>query len=117
MVECAKVNYADSSWRLQHVAMDHGAGGTEAFNEAFSLMVLGKDQAEIDYYWEKLSAVPEAEQCGWLKDKFGVSWQIVPEQLGRMLETATEEEAKRITQSFLGMKKLDIAALEQARRG
>ncbi len=80
-------------------------------------MVLCKDQAEIDYYWEKLSAVPEAEQCGWLKDKFGVSWQFVPEQLGRMLETANAEEAKRLTKAFLGMKKLDIAALEQARRG
>ena len=118
MVERAKINYAELTLGgFQLVAMDHGAGGTEAFNEAFSLMVLCKNQAEIDYYWDKLSAVPEAEQCGWLKDQFGVSWQIVPEQLGRMLETATEEEAKRITQSFLGMKKLDIAALEQARRG
>lgn len=118
MIECAKVNYAELTLGgFQLVAMDHGAGGTEAFNEAFSLMVLCKDQAEIDYYWEKLSAVPEAEQCGWLKDKFGVSWQIVPEQLGRMLETANAEEAKLLTKAFLGMKKLDIAALEQARRG
>ena len=115
---CAKVNYAESTLLgFPFVAMDHGAGGKEAFNEAFSFMVLCKNQAEIDAYWQKLSAVPEAEQCGWLKDKFGVSWQIVPENLGRMLATASPEEASHITQAFLSMKKLDIAALEKARLG
>ena len=59
-------------------AMDSAHQHDFAFNEAISLMVYCNDQAELDYYWEKLSAVPQAEQCGWLKDKFGVSWQIVP---------------------------------------
>ncbi len=114
----AKTNYAEMTLLgFQFVAMDHGFGGNEAFNEAFSFMVLCRDQAKIDYYWEKLSAVPEAEQCGWLKDPFGLSWQIVPEQLSEMLATALPEEAERITEAFLGMKKLDIAALEQARLG
>ena len=114
----AKTNYAEMTLLgFQFVAMDHGFGGDEAFNEAFSFMVLCRDQAEIDYYWEKLSAVPEAEQCGWLKDPFGLSWQIVPEQLSEMLATASPEEAERITEAFLGMKKLEIAALEQARLG
>jgi predicted 3-demethylubiquinone-9 3-methyltransferase (glyoxalase superfamily) len=97
--------------------MDHGVTGDELFNEAFSFMVLCEDQAEIDYYWEKLSAVPEAEQCGWLKDKFGLSWQIVPRMMSELLSSATEEEAQRITTAFLGMKKLDIRALEAAKRG
>lgn len=88
----------------------HGFG----FSEAISLMVLCQDQAEIDYFWSKLSAFPEAEQCGWLKDRFGVSWQIVPEKLEAMLERASPEGRQRLTQSFLKMKKLDIAALERA---
>ena len=114
----AKTNYAEMTLLgFQFVAMDHGFGGDEPFNEAFSFMVVCRDQAEIDSYWEKLSAVPEAEQCGWLKDPFGLSWQIVPEQLSEMLATASPEEAERITEAFLGMKKLDIAALEQARLG
>ena len=114
----AKTNYAELTLlELQFVAMDHGVGGEEPFNEAFSFMVLCKDQAQIDYYWDKLSFVPEAEQCGWLKDKFGISWQIVPETMSELLSTATPEEAQRITEVFLGMKKLDIRALEQAKRG
>jgi len=114
----AKTNYAEITLLgNQFVAMDHGVGGDEQFNEAFSFMVLCADQAEIDYYWEKLSAVPESEQCGWLKDKFGLSWQIVPTIMGEMLSSATPEEAQRITEAFLQMKKLDIAALEQARLG
>ena len=113
----AKTNYAEITLHgFQFVAMDHGFGGDEAFNEAFSFMVLCRDQAEIDYYWEKLSAVPEAEQCGWLKDKFGLSWQIVPEQLSELLASASPEEAQRVTQAFLRMKKLDIAALERAKQ-
>ncbi|MNE84318.1 3-demethylubiquinone-9 3-methyltransferase [compost metagenome] len=77
-------------------------------------MVRCKDQAEIDYYWDKLSAVPEAEQCGWLKDRYGVSWQIVPEELDRMMAEGSPEEIKRVTKAFLGMKKFDLAALEAA---
>ena len=77
------------------------------FNEAVSFMVDCKDQAEIDYYWEKLSHVPESEQCGWCKDKFGVSWQVTPEQ--RMAELNPNQFA-----AMMQMKKIDIAALEAA---
>ena len=114
----AKTNYAECTLLgLQFVAMDHGVGGDEVFNEAFSFMVLCEDQAEIDYYWDKLSFVPEAEQCGWVKDKFGLSWQIVPKSMSELLASATPEQAQRVTQAFLAMKKLDIRALEQAKRG
>ena len=65
--------------------MDSGTEQDVTFTEAVSYSVTCKDQAEIDYFWEKLSAVPEAEQCGWCKDKFGVSWQIVPENMGELM--------------------------------
>lgn len=87
------------------------------FNEAISFIVYCKDQKEIDYYWEKLSAVPEAEQCGWLKDQFGVSWQIVPPALDEMLINGSREQIDRVTQAFLSMKKLVIADLEKAYKG
>ncbi len=63
------------------------AGPEFKFNESVSFAVACKDQAEIDYYWEKLSSVPESEQCGWCKDKFGLSWQIVPKRLGELVPT------------------------------
>ncbi len=114
----AKINYGEFSIQgSQFVAMDHGYGGDFTFNEAFSLMVLCEDQKEIDQYWDKLSFVPEAEQCGWVKDQFGLSWQIVPEGLNRVMTEGTKEEIRRVTQAFLMMKKLDIAALEKARLG
>jgi len=114
----AKTNYAELTLlNHQFIAMDHASGEGDPFNEAFSFMVLCEDQAEIDFYWEKLSAVPEAEQCGWLKDKFGLSWQVVPADLGSLLAAASDEERERLTQAFLSMKKLDIAALERARIG
>lgn len=87
------------------------------FNEAISIMVYCEDQAEIDYYWEKLSAVPEAEQCGWLKDKYGVSWQIVPRAMDAMMESGDKEKVARVTEAFLKMKKFDIAELERAAEG
>jgi predicted 3-demethylubiquinone-9 3-methyltransferase (glyoxalase superfamily) len=74
-------------------------------------------QEEIDYYWEKLSAVPEAEQCGWLKDRFGVSWQIVPTVMDEMMQTKDEKKLTRVTEAFLKMKKFDIAELEKAYEG
>ncbi len=98
-------------------AMDSAHKHDFDFNEAVSLMVLCADQAEIDYYWEKLSAVPESEQCGWLKDKYGVSWQIVPERMEEMLRTGTPDQVKRLTEAFMPMKKLDMAALDQAYQG
>ena len=88
-----------------------------AFNEAVSLMVYCNDQSEIDYYWEKLSAVPQAEQCGWLKDKYGVSWQIVPADMDKMMQDTDPERAARVTQAFLKMKKFDLATLRRAYEG
>lgn len=96
-------------------AMDSAhPGHTFQFNEAVSLMVKCEDQAEIDYYWEKLSADPKAEQCGWLKDKYGVSWQIVPAEMNEMMRKGSREQIDRVTQAFLPMKKFDIAKLKEA---
>jgi predicted 3-demethylubiquinone-9 3-methyltransferase (glyoxalase superfamily) len=88
-----------------------------AFNEAISFMVNCEDQNEIDYYWERLSAVPEAEQCGWLKDQFGLSWQIVPSVMDKMMQDQDPERLARVTQAFLKMKKFDLAALQRAYDG
>lgn len=116
--ERAEVNYGEIDLLgTCLVVMDHGFGGGFTFNEAVSFMVLCKDQEEIDYYWDKLSFVPEAEQCGWVKDKFGVSWQIVPDNLNQVMFEGSEEEKKRITEAFLQMKKFDLKALWQAREG
>ena len=93
------------------------AGPYFQFNEAISFIVNCDNQEEIDYYWEKLSAVPGAEQCGWIKDKFGVSWQIVPSDLERFLSGDDPAGVERASQALLGMKKLDIAQLEAAYRG
>lgn len=93
------------------------AGPLFKFNEAISFIVYCKDQKEIDYYWEKLSAVPESEQCGWLKDKYGLSWQIVPKDMDEMMTKGTPEQIDRVTQTFLPMKKLDIAELQKAYEG
>jgi predicted 3-demethylubiquinone-9 3-methyltransferase (glyoxalase superfamily) len=93
------------------------AGPLFKFNEAVSFIVYCDTQEEIDYYWEKLSAVPEAEQCGWLKDKYGLSWQIVPTAMGDMLKDKDEKKLARVTEAFLKMKKFDIAALERAYKG
>jgi predicted 3-demethylubiquinone-9 3-methyltransferase (glyoxalase superfamily) len=92
-------------------------GPTFTFNEAVSFTVECNDQEEVDHYWEKLSAVPEAEQCGWCKDKFGVSWQIVPKRLGELLSSPDREAAGRAMQAMMGMHKLDIAKLEAAFAG
>ena len=93
------------------------AGPFFKFNEAISFIVSCDTQEEIDYYWEKLSAVPEAEQCGWLKDKYGLSWQIVPTVLGDMMKDEDEKKLARVTEAFLQMKKFDIAALKRAYEG
>lgn len=95
-------------------AMDSALEHRFTFNEAISLMVYCDTQADIDYYWEKLSAVPEAEQCGWLKDKYGVSWQIVPRVIDEMMSKGTREQRERVTQVFLPMKKLIISELQRA---
>jgi predicted 3-demethylubiquinone-9 3-methyltransferase (glyoxalase superfamily) len=98
-------------------AMDSANKHEFTFNEAVSLMVRCDTQEEIDYYWEKLSAVPEAEQCGWLKDKFGISWQIVPTAMDEMMSKGTPEQVDRVTQAFLPMKKFDLAKLKEAYDG
>jgi len=85
-----------------------------AFNEAISFMVHCDTQKEIDYYWGKLSADPKAEQCGWLKDRFGLSWQIVPTAMDEMLRTKDREKLARVTEAFLQMKKFDIESLRRA---
>ena len=93
-------------------AMDSAHKHAFAFNEAVSLVVHCESQEEIDSYWKKLSAVPESEQCGWVKDRYGISWQIVPTVMGEMFQKGTREQIDRLTQAFLPMKKLDIAKLE-----
>ena len=95
-------------------AMDSGREHDFAFNEAISLMVHCSDQAEIDRYWEALSAVPEAEQCGWLKDRYGLSWQITSTDMAEMLSNGTPEQVARVTQAFMPMKKFDLAVLRAA---
>jgi len=94
-------------------AHKHGFG----FNEAISFIVHCDTQEEIDYYWSKLSAVPASEQCGWLKDTYGVSWQIVPTAMDTMMTEGSKEQIARVTQAFLKMKKFDIAELERAYAG
>lgn len=95
-------------------AMDSGRMHDFAFNEAVSLMINCETQEEIDYYWGKLSAVPESEQCGWLKDKYGISWQVVPANMDAMLRGDDRERIDRVTQAFLVMKKIDISKLQAA---
>lgn len=98
-------------------AMDSAREHKFTFNEAVSFMVNCDNQKQIDYYWEKLSAVPEAEMCGWLKDKYGLSWQVVPTAMDGMMSKGTKEQIDRITQAFLKMKKFDLAELEKAYNG
>jgi predicted 3-demethylubiquinone-9 3-methyltransferase (glyoxalase superfamily) len=87
------------------------------FTEALSLLVNCVDQTEIDRLWSALSALPEAEACGWLKDRFGVSWQIAPRRLGAMMSSGDRAAVERVTAAFMPMKKLDLAALERAYAG
>jgi predicted 3-demethylubiquinone-9 3-methyltransferase (glyoxalase superfamily) len=87
------------------------------FNEATSFLVECQDQAEVDYFWGKLSAVAESEQCGWCKDRFGLSWQIVPKVLGELSSDPDPVKAKRVLNAMLEMKKIDVAELERAYRG
>ncbi|MGQ0667344.1 MAG: VOC family protein [Nitrospiraceae bacterium] len=93
-------------------------GGPEfTFTEAVSFIVNCETQEEIDEYWDKLSAGGQEVQCGWLKDKFGLSWQIVPTMLGKMLQDRDPEKANRVMKVVLGMVKPDIKRLQQAYAG
>ncbi|MFL5403662.1 MAG: VOC family protein [Gemmatimonadales bacterium] len=89
------------------------------FNEAISFQIMCRTQEEVDHYWNKLSqgGDPKAQQCGWVKDKFGLSWQVVPTVLIEMMSDPDKEKAGRAMEAMLPMKKLDIAELERAYAG
>jgi predicted 3-demethylubiquinone-9 3-methyltransferase (glyoxalase superfamily) len=93
------------------------AGPLDPFNHAISFLVNCADQAEVDRLWDALSAGGTIEQCGWLKDRYGVSWQIVPTVLGEMMKDPDRGRAKRVMEAMLRMKKLDIAGLRRAYAG
>ena len=101
----------------EFAAMDSAREHGFSFNEAVSFVVRCETQGEVDYYWDKLSADPKAEQCGWLKDRYGLSWQIVPTVMDKMLMDKDERKVARVIEAFLRMKKFDIAALERAFEG
>ena len=86
-------------------------------SSAISFVVHCDTQEEIDHFWKALSAVPEAEQCGWCKDKFGVTWQIVPVVLNKLMSDPDQKKVERVTACFLQMKKFDIAKLKEAAEG
>lgn len=96
----------------QFMALD--GGPMFKFTEAVSFFVSCNDQAEIDYYWEKLTEGGEESRCGWLKDKFGLSWQIVPYNLGQLLNNSDPQKAKNAMSAMMQMGKLDMAVLEKA---
>ncbi len=98
-------------------AMDSAHDHKFGFNEAVSLLINCDTQEEIDYFWQKLSTVPEAEQCGWCKDKWGVSWQVSPTILGELMTKGTQEQVNRVTAAFMPMKKLEIEPLIAAYNG
>lgn len=99
------------------IAMDSALNHDFSFNEGISLIVDAETQPEIDRYWNALSAVPEAEQCGWLKDRFGVSWQILPNsEMNRVLASDNEEAKKRVLEAMFRMKKIDIAGLQMVEK-
>jgi predicted 3-demethylubiquinone-9 3-methyltransferase (glyoxalase superfamily) len=93
------------------------AGPLDSFNHSISFLVSCEDQAEVDRLWDALSAGGTIEMCGWLKDRYGVSWQIVPAVLGEMMKDPDRDRARRVMEAMLKMKKLDIAGLEQAYAG
>lgn len=99
------------------IAMDSAQNHQFAFTEALSFMVNCETQEEIDYYWEKLSAVPESEMCGWCKDQFGVSWQIVPASMNDMMASEDKAKVQRVVEAFLTMKKFDLKKLDEAFAG
>ncbi len=107
-VAYADFTLADQKFAAMDSAHEHGV----TFNEAISFYVACETQDEVDHLWEKLSAVPESEQCGWLKDQYGVSWQIIPKQLGELLDDPDPEKSERVMKAMLKMKKIEVAELE-----
>jgi len=90
------------------------AGPAFKFTEAVSIVVYCEDQAEVDHYWAKLSEGGQTSQCGWLKDKFGLSWQIVPKRLGELMSSKDAAKSGKVMQALLKMTKLNIKELEEA---
>ncbi|MFC6463747.1 VOC family protein [Marinilactibacillus sp. GCM10026970] len=113
--KAGEVNGVYAEFKIENqwfAVMDDEEEHDYKFNEAISLMVKCEDQNELDDYWDKLSAFPESEQCGWLQDKFGLSWQIIAKDMDKMeSETSSPEQIKRYMEALLKMKKLDIAKL------
>ena len=109
-IKHAGIVLADQSFAV----MDSARAHRFTFNEAISFIVRCNTQEEINYFWSELSADPKAGQCGWLKDRFGVSWQIVPAVMDQMLQDKNEKKLAQVTQAFLKMKKFDIAKLQAA---
>ncbi|MBO9202448.1 MULTISPECIES: VOC family protein [Niastella] len=101
----------ENSW---FAAMDSAHDHKFNFNEAISFLVNCTDQTELDAYWDKLSAVPQSEQCGWCKDKYGLSWQISSAEMQEMMSKGSQAQIDRLVKTFMPMKKLDIAKLEAA---
>ncbi len=99
----------------EFIALNGGPAFT--FTPAISFFVHCDTQAEVDYYWENLSKGGEVQQCGWLKDRYGISWQIVPEILGKLLADPDPVKAERVNQAMLGMIKLDMQKLQDAYDG
>lgn len=96
----------------RYMALD--GGPLFKFTEAISFYVECADQKEVDHFWDRLSAVPEAEQCGWVKDKFGLSWQIIPKQLGELIGSSDPVKSTRVVNAMLKMKKIIVADLQKA---
>lgn len=110
-VQMASFHLADQ----RYMAIE--AGPLDPFNHAFSIMVECEDQPEIDRLWDALGKNGSYEQCGWLRDRWGLSWQIIPKRLGELIGNAGPAAAKRVTEAMLKMKKFDIAGLEAAAEG
>jgi len=106
--------YIDSTWLA---AMDSARNHDFAFNDALSLLIPCETQEEIDYFWSALTADGQPGQCGWLKDKFGVSWQVASTVMFEAMKNGSQEQIDRITQAFMTMQKVDVATLKQAYNG
>jgi predicted 3-demethylubiquinone-9 3-methyltransferase (glyoxalase superfamily) len=106
--------YVDRTWLA---AMDSAHPHGFNFNDAVSLLISCETQEEIDYHWSALSAGGEPGQCGWLKDKYGVSWQVTSTVMLAAMKNGSPEQMARVTQAFMTMKKVDVAALQQAYDG
>jgi predicted 3-demethylubiquinone-9 3-methyltransferase (glyoxalase superfamily) len=118
VVRFGEGNVLTASFELEGLQFTALNGGPQyKFTEAISFHVACESQGEVDYFWNKLSEGGEIQPCGWLKDKFGVSWQIVPTALPKLLGDPNPERANRVMQAMLQMKKIEVAKLEQAAAG